>query len=237
MKYKELKKIATPHVRNGDSLPSNAFLLLCQLHISFKSKQQCEAEFSNEMTPLYNSPAFLKINPDGSKTVYFNDKTKYWNFYIFHEIAHYLLGHETNSPQNEQDADLLACILVAPVDNIPSYIKSARDLSSLCQIPIDKAEMYWQNIKSEIIKPKIKISKKSLIAIFIVLLIPLFIGLGVLSFKSYQKKSQENFYMTSEGSHYHVDNCIYIQNKSNVISISLIEAKSLRLLPCSVCIQ
>ena len=41
---------------------------------------------------------------------------------------------------------MLACILAAPIENLPSYLKSARDLSSLCQIPIDKAEEYWQEI-------------------------------------------------------------------------------------------
>lgn len=115
-------------------------------HIPFKTKTQCEAEYGSKMTPLYNAPAFLEIDQQGNKTIYFNDKTKYWNFYIFHEIAHYLLGHETNSPQNELDADLLACILVAPVENLPTYLKTARDLSVLCLIPIDKAEMYWQEI-------------------------------------------------------------------------------------------
>lgn len=147
MNYNELKVIAQPHLREDDNLPSNAFLLLNQLHIPFKSKSQCEAEFGGKMTPLYNAPAFLEIDSDGEKTVYFNDSTRYYNFYIFHEIAHYLLGHEADSPQNEMDADLLACILAAPLENLPSNLKSARDLSSLCKIPIDKAEIYWQEIR------------------------------------------------------------------------------------------
>ncbi len=147
MTYEELKKIAQPHLREGDNLPSNAFLLLTQLHIPFKSKRQCEEEFGGKMTPLYNSPAFLEIDSEGNKTVYFNDSTKYWNFYIFHEIAHYILGHEIDSPQHEMDADLLACILTAPLENLPSTLKSARDLSTLCKIPIDKAEIYWQEIR------------------------------------------------------------------------------------------
>lgn len=146
MTYKQLKKIAEPHIRKGENLPSNAFLLLAQLHIPFKSEKQCEQDFGGKMTPLYNHPAFLAIDSIGDKTIYFNSNTKYWNFYIFHEIAHYILGHEDDSPQNELDADMLACILIAPVENLPTYLKTARDLSSLCQIPIDKAEMYWQEI-------------------------------------------------------------------------------------------
>lgn len=146
MNYDELKTIAQPHLRESDNLPSNAFLLLNQLRIPFKSKAQCEAEFGGKMTPLYNSPAYLEIDSNGNKTIYFNDSTKYWNYYIFHEIAHYLLGHEDDSPQHEMEADLLACILVAPIENLPSYLKTARDLSTLCKIPIDKAEVYWTEI-------------------------------------------------------------------------------------------
>ena len=33
---------------------------------------------------------------------------------------------------------MLACILATPIENLPSYLKPARDLSSLCQIPITK---------------------------------------------------------------------------------------------------
>ena len=146
MTYKQLKKIATPHIREGSNLPSNSFLLLNQLHIPFKNDKQCRDDFKGKYNPLYEHPAFLLTEPNGDKTVYFNSNTMYWNFYIFHEIAHYLLGHEMSSPQNEIDADMLACILAAPIENLPTYLKTARDLSSLCQIPIDKAEMYWQEI-------------------------------------------------------------------------------------------
>ncbi len=145
MTYKELKKIAQPHIRENDNIPSNAFLLLCQLHIPFKDEKQCEQDYNGKMTPLYDRPAFLATYK-GEKIVYFNCRAEYYNFYIFHEIAHYLLGHEGDSPQNELDANMLACILAAPIENLPSYLKSARDLSALCSIPIDKAEEYWQEI-------------------------------------------------------------------------------------------
>ena len=145
MTYKQLKKIAKPHIRKNDNLPSNSFWLLNQLHIPFRNEKQCEEDYKGGMTPLYNHPAFL-ANFNGEKIIYFNSNTKYWNFYIFHEISHYLLGHEDDSPQNEIDADMLACILIAPVENLPTYLKTARDLSVTCQIPIDKAEMYWQEI-------------------------------------------------------------------------------------------
>lgn len=153
MTYNELKKIAQPHIRENDVLPSNSFLLLVQLHIVFKNEKQCEEDYGGKMNPLYNSPAFLLIKNE-TKTLYFNSKLKYWNFYVFHEIAHYILGHETDSAQNELDADMLACCLAAPVENLPTTIKTARDLSALCQIPIDKAEVYWNEIRNDVRRKK-----------------------------------------------------------------------------------
>lgn len=146
MTYKQLKKIAKPHIRKGAELPANGFILCNQLHIPFKTEKQYEEDCVGLYNPLYNTPALLCKNCKGEKTIYFKTNTRYWNFYIFHEIAHYLLGHEDDSPQNELDADMLACILVAPIENLPTYLKTARDISSLCQIPIDKAEVYWQEI-------------------------------------------------------------------------------------------
>lgn len=154
MTYDELKQIAKPHIRENGELPSNSFLLLTQLHIPFKTQKQCEEDYGGKMTPLYNSPAFLAVDSKGNKVVYFNSNVRYWNFYIFHEIAHYILGHENDSPQNEMDADILACILAAPIENLPSNLKSARDLSTICQIPIDKAEVYWNEIYNNFSKKR-----------------------------------------------------------------------------------
>lgn len=147
MNYEEIKKIANPHIREDENLPSNSLLLLTQLHIPYKTKSQYDDDFKGRINPLYSTPAFLSIDRDGNKTIYFDSDTRYWNFYIFHEIGHILLGHESNSPQNEIDADLLACVLAAPEKHLPSGIKSARDLSAYANIPIDKAEMYWGYIK------------------------------------------------------------------------------------------
>lgn len=147
MNYKELREIAKPHIRKGSNFPSNAFLLCNQLHIPHKNEKRCRSDFEGKLNPLYDTPAFLYIDNEGNKTVYYKSTSTYWNFYIFHEIAHYLLGHEDNSPENEQEANLLACILAAPEENFPTTIKTAMDLSTTANIPIDKAEEYWQIIR------------------------------------------------------------------------------------------
>ena len=191
MTYDELKQIAKPHIRENGELPSNSFLLLTQLHIPFKTQKQCEEDYGGKMTPLYNSPAFLAVDSKGNKTVYFNSNVRYWNFYIFHEIAHYILGHENDSPQNEMDADMLGCILAAPVENLPSNLKSARDLSVLCQIPIDKSEMYWEEIRSIFSKNRRGRWKSTLILILCMLFVILLLYSRCV-YNNIPEKTQEN---------------------------------------------
>lgn len=145
MTYIELHDIATPYIEKISSTPGNSFSLAMKLGIPFKTEKQCEEDYGGKMTPLRNTPAFLAINGK-EKVIYFNSNTRYWNFYMFHEIAHYILEHDNDSPENEADANMLACILMAPVENLPSYLKTARDLSCLCSMPIDKAEEYWEEI-------------------------------------------------------------------------------------------
>lgn len=253
MTYDELKIIAQPHIRSTCELPSNSFLLLTQLHIPFKTQKQCEDDYDGKMTPLYNHPAFL-AEYHGVKTLYFNSNAQYWNFYIFHEIAHYILGHENDSPQNEIDADMLACILAAPIENLPTYLKSARDLSSLCKIPIDKAEMYWQEIKDKFSKWYKNAWVIGCMAGTLILSTTLFLCFN--SSSPTENNIEENnvittpapdikmdtynqdisFYITPSGTHYHINDCKHIKYKNNTMPIPKEEVIKLNLEPCKDCI-
>lgn len=259
MTYKELRKIAKPHIREHDNLPSNSFLLLNQLHIPFGNEVQCEKDYKGKMNPLYNTPAFLSIKENGEKIVYFKKDTRYWNFYIFHEIAHYLLGHEENSPQNELDANLLACILAAPIENFPTTIKTAQDLSDKCNIPIDRAEEYWQEIKN--IKRRSKSTARKLaLPIVSVLAIIALIGIVTYSYKRTNTPSaiqstvipditsasteypQQTFMgkdvvVTVSGNKYHIPDCRYVKNKTNTIEANINDAINDGYTPCKICIK
>lgn len=252
MTYNELKRIAKPHIREGENLPSNSFLLLNQLHIPFRNERQCEKDFGDTINPLKNNPAFLSIDADGNKTIYFNSNTSYWNFYIFHEIAHYILGHEQNSPQNEMDADILACILAAPIENLPTYLKSARDLSSLCKIPIDKAEMYWQEIKDKFSKwyKQVWVISCIIIIVFSIAFLLYFktqptapsnieeTSIIIAPAPDINVPSQDTlFYITPTGTHYHLKDCKHVKYKNNTIYISKDEVDILNLQPCEDCIK
>lgn len=257
MTYDDLKQIAKPHIREGENLPSNSFLLLNQLHIPFRNERQCEKDFGDTINPLKNNPAFLSIDADGNKTIYFNSSTSYWNFYIFHEIAHYLLGHERNSPQNEIDADMLACILAAPIENLPTYLKTARDLSALCKIPIDKAEMYWQEIKLIIFKkhfPKWTLTTgAALLALVLAVIIWIAssnkdIPVSNNTYKTEKSattftseiKNDKNIYsvvVTPSGTKYHLPSCQYVKDKTNTIEYNISEAVDKGYSPCQTCIK
>lgn len=248
MKFNELKDIAQPHIRKGQNLPSNSFLLLTQLHIQYKTKSQCESDFEG-INPLYNTPAILYSDRNDNKTIYFNSNTRYWNFYIFHEIAHYLLGHEDDSPQNEIDADMLACILAAPEENLPSNIRSAKDISSLCQIPIDKAEMYWQEIKSRRKRPIVPLCICALLAVLAIAVCihilpsqnantdtPIEVEQSVPQENVVHDTAETTVYITNSGKKYHLPECRYIKNKTNVIECSMSEAINMGYHPCKVCV-
>lgn len=256
MTYKELKKIGQAHIRKNENLPSNSFLLLAQLHIPFKTEKQCQEDYKSKMSPLYNTPAFLALDKTGEKIMYFNSQSTYWNFYIFHEISHYLLGHEDDCIQNEDDANMLACILAAPIENLPSTLKSARDLSGLCKIPIDKAEVYWQEIKYELLKQN---KKKYIVGLTAIIAALLFTIIGINIYIQNNSVNADNstsnitpsydnqntqiisdnslFYITPFGTHYHKQECQYIKSKTNVISVSAGETKQLNLEPCEKCIE
>ena len=261
MNYDELKQVAQSHIRQNENLPSNSFLLLNQLHIPFKNEKQCAEDYGGKMNPLYNHPAFLLVDNKGNKTIYFNSATKYWNFYIFHEIAHYLLGHEDDCPQNEIDADMLACILAAPLENLPSTIKTARDLSVICQIPIDKAEVYWQEVKYKSHKHHTKLLFSGIFLFIFFTMIIKFSSVNKISTEHSNKPtdsaernntpmpstsieiqtsdtlSDMSYYITSSGTHYHKAGCQYIKHKTNTISITLEEAKLLGFDACDECIS
>ena len=71
MTYEELKQIANPHIRECENLPSNSLLLLTQLHIPYKTEKQCEQDFEGQISLLKNTPAFLYVDSDKNKTLYF----------------------------------------------------------------------------------------------------------------------------------------------------------------------
>ena len=48
----------------------------------------------------------------------------------------------------------MACLLIAPKNKLPTYLKNAKDLSLFAEIPIAYAEEYLNYLHNKLIKPK-----------------------------------------------------------------------------------
>lgn len=146
MNFQELRQFADKLNINRTETPLNALKLARQLNIPIKDENASRVDFRGANNPLWEYPAFLFIDCNGNKTIYFNSVIRYWNFYLMHEIAHYLLNHKGKSYHNEIEADLLACLLLVPMEFVMEKVENAYKLWKLCNIPPDKADMYWSEI-------------------------------------------------------------------------------------------
>lgn len=176
--FEQLKSISEIYTNQAKDIPNNPFLLCNRLQIQYRYKRQCIQDFGGS-NPLEHTPAILynkgKTNaPD--YVLYVDESNKYWRFYMFHEMAHYILEHDIDSSENEQEANMLTCLLIAPLHLLPTYLKSASDLSTFANIPIGHSEEYWQEIYKILHKPLYKRIKTVLTVS--ILSICLFVGLS-----------------------------------------------------------
>ena len=95
--FKQLIEIAQIYTKQFTSFPCNPFLLCTHLQIPFKVKSQAAEDFAGA-NPLISTPAILykESGKVPSYIIYFDETSMYWRFYIFHEIAHYVLGHTSD---------------------------------------------------------------------------------------------------------------------------------------------
>lgn len=146
MNYQELKEFAARLNIERTETPLNALKLVNQLNIPYGNEDVARVDFKGENNPLWEYPACLYIDENGRRKIYYNSKTRFWNFYLMHEVAHWLLEHTIDTYLNEIEADLLACILLVPPEIVNSRCKNAYRVCKLCDIPVDKADIYWQEI-------------------------------------------------------------------------------------------
>lgn len=149
MNYQELKEFAAQLNIERTETPLNAIKLVENLNIPYGNEDDAIRDFRGKDNPLWEVPACLYIDEYGKQKIYYNSKTRFWNFYLMHEVAHWLLGHTEKSYKNELEADLLACILLVTPKIIDVKTENSYEVYKLCNVPIDKADMYWQEIFDE----------------------------------------------------------------------------------------
>ncbi len=147
--FQDLKKIAKNLGITYTETPMCALKLIDYFEIPHGNENVAIRDFKDKDNPLWEVPACLYIDEYGKRKIYYNSITRFWNFYLMHEVAHYFLEHRERSYQNEIEADLLACILVMPPDKLKRTIHNAYGLGQAANIPIDRADMYWQEILDE----------------------------------------------------------------------------------------
>jgi len=147
--FQDLKKIAKNLGITYTETPMCALKLIDYFEIPHGNENVAIRDFKDKNNPLWEYPACLYIDESGKRKIYYNSKTRFWNFYLMHEIAHCLLCHTEKTYKNEITADLLACILLVPPKIVSVKAENSYEVYKLCNIPIDKADMYWQEIFDE----------------------------------------------------------------------------------------
>ena len=167
MQYIELKRMIDQHIiRTSEDFPQSAFTIAQSLNLRLKNSAECKQDYKDQY-PLYDADAVL-ARCYGEYTIYYDENHAYHNFFIAHEIAHYILGHDSESMSNDHDAQIAAAIIVAPVNLVHKYhIKSATQLSEQCKIPINIAILYWDEIQSQ---TKFSIKDKPFKSIYVAIL-------------------------------------------------------------------
>lgn len=265
MTYKELKEIVDKRLlMHQVSLPIDTFYVASQLNIRIKNSISAKEDFKDN-NPLYSHNAVYTINK-GEYTIYYDEHYTYKNFSIAHEISHHLLGHTSDGAKQHQEAQLMACIIVAPIKLIHKFkIKSPSQLSEICKIPIDAAEDYWNEItKNE--GQFYSLNKSNAIKIIVIILLLAMITLPIyfnyakrIDYTGYERNFEETTYLTPSinptdsppyqsisqivyvtktGEKYHLADCRHIKNVEYIIEFSSAEkAENAGYLPCKDCIK
>lgn len=231
-------------------------ILAQKLGISLQTYEEYLLQYAGDESPILLSHAFLSVSDDGY-TINYDDNDTYALFYISHEIAHYLLKHNKDSAQQEQDANMLAMLLWAP----PSFFEgkvSPQSVSLVCHVPSDIAVAYanWMNEQSLVCSHNSSFfKKKKRKSFFIVcgtlsILLISIIGWAVfhhttavatiVSPSSTHISIQtpipnQEVFVTATGKKCHLASCYYIKGKTNLKKMTLKEALQEGYLPCSVC--
>ena len=258
MNYQQLEKIANRYISsNSIEFPRNAFKMAQELNLRVKNSIECKKDFK-ENYPLYNcNAAYALVN--GEYTIYHDEKYAYKNFSVAHEIAHHLLEHCSDAVKEHHDANLLAAILLLPLDGvINNKIKNAIQLSERYLIPYNVACEYWSEIKDIVCPKNIFKNKVTYLISGIVLIITIIIG-----FTYYNSRNNEEHtypleiaiplpspvstqtttidnndivFVTKNAQKYHKKDCFTISN-SKLIQIPIANAIDCGYEPCSICIN
>lgn len=248
--YKELRTISKKYIRK------EVYSIAHELDIPILDETACNKLFKSN-SPLSNQYAVL-VTVGNRYTIYFKE-SKHKEYYILHELCHYLLKHNADGEYEENQSNILACMILIPDKSINNDVF---DLSEIYNIPVDKVILYIQYIKSNTNiynKRKVIVFTSFTIAACVLFVSGILLGAFVINNKTSditpvavtdtettseqpialttqaQSIDDDTVYITKYGIKYHKENCYYIKN-SETITLTVEQAKQQGYSPCAVCI-
>ena len=262
MTFEELLKIINTHINfSSNTVPMNCYSIATQqLNIQVKNSLQCKIDLQSPNTPLDKNEAVYTLYK-GEYTIYYDENHPYKNFFIAHEMAHHLLDHKSDDINKHHYANLVGAMIVAPPHLIKkNKINNSTQLALQCKIPIEVAETYWKEYNNSYLKDKhTNTLKISIISAFTGLLTIslIIIALQLNSFKTDNNpniqeyistytteittlntqtiSSEDTVYVTKSGNKYHQIDCMYVEDKNNLIEMPIEKAVQLGYEKCEIC--
>lgn len=246
--YKELKTISKEYTGK------EVFLIAASLGISLKNDKDCLNDFNNTF-PLKKHNAILSLA--GNKYVIYYKPCKYEEFYILHEICHYIFKHNADGEYEENQSNILACMILIPDSAI--YMDTYK-ISELYNIPVDIVVLYINYLRTNtnlFQKRRLIVFACATLSASVLLVSCTLLGNVIFNDTKPNKTSvvfshtettteqpvalttqaiYDIVYITKTGNKYHKQDCYYIRGR-NTLTITLSEANNQGYLPCSVCYQ
>ncbi len=145
--YKTLKSILKrENLINDNNLTySDIINLVKNAGIVIKTFDEYKKEGIDDTAIPDGSHAFLAESDDGYIIYY--DEDYYKNYWIIHEFSHYILKHNHDGKIQEYSANLMSCMIIAPVKSlIKKKIFTSDEIHKKYCIPKDIAIMYFNEL-------------------------------------------------------------------------------------------
>lgn len=226
--------------------------IAASLGMTLKTEKDAEKDFLHS-DPLKDRDAILTLA--GSQYVIYYKSGIYEDFFILHEICHYLLKHYYDGDYEENQANILACMILIPQKELKEDMLV---LSYKYNIP---PHIAYKSIPA--IRKNKKPPKRLFAALVFIGVLVLFAVAGsVLSLffnsntdtvpvvettetstiaehttvaeTTTADQQQETVYITKSGKKYHKSDCFYIAGRDTA-SVTVEEAEQQGYSPCSVC--
>lgn len=148
--YKTLKSILKRENLINDNMTYSYIInLIKNTGIVIKTFDEYKKEWIDDAAIPNGSHAFLAESDDGY--IIYHDDDYYKNYWIIHEFSHYMLKHNHDGEIQEYSANLMSCMIIAPVKSlINNKIFTPYEIHKKYCIPEDIAVTYFNElIKNE----------------------------------------------------------------------------------------